>query len=87
MNTKLMSAIVTLGQRGTVVIPAEIRRDMEIECGQTIMVIWNGEDLRLQPVPADDIERLQWAFGRAYEGKTAEDVERILKELHDEWPD
>jgi len=38
-------------------------------------------------VPSDDLERLQWAFGRAYEGKTAEDVERILKELHDEWPD
>ena len=87
MNTKLMSSIVTLGQRGTVVIPADIRKDMGLECGESIMVVWDGEALRLQPVPSDDLERLRWAFRRGYEGKTADDVERILKEVHDEWPD
>ena len=81
------SAIVTVGQRGTIVIPAELRREMGLECGSTVMMVLIDDDLNLVKVPSDDLERLQWAFGRAYEGKTAEDVERILKELHDEWPD
>ena len=68
-------------------IPADIRRELNLECGASLMVIWNGDDLRLQPVPHDDLQRLQWAFQRGYEGKTAKDVEKILKELHDEWPD
>lgn len=87
LNTTLLTSVITVGQRGTIVIPAEIRKDMGIECGSSLMVVWNGESLRLEKVPSDDLERLQWAFGRAYEGFTAEQVAATLKELHDEWPD
>lgn len=49
------------------------------------MVLWNGEELRLQPVPSDPIDQLAWALNRAYEGMSAEEVESSLKELHEEW--
>jgi AbrB family looped-hinge helix DNA binding protein len=84
-KNKLLSAVATIGQRGTVVIPADIRRDAGLECGSTLMVIWNGETLRLQPVPTDPLERLEWGLNQAYEGKTGEEVEKSLKELHGEW--
>jgi AbrB family looped-hinge helix DNA binding protein len=87
MKTKFLSSVVTMGQRGTIVVPAEMRRALGLDCGSTLLAIVDGDQISLVPAPSDPMERLAWAMEQAYSGKTASEAEASLRELRDEWPD
>lgn len=84
MEAESLTGTITMGRRGTIVIPAEMRREMGIDCGSTLMVTLAGDELRLQLVPGEPLERLRWVFRRAFEGI---DLDAFLAEEHADWPD
>jgi len=48
--------VVTVSSRGQVSIPAEIRRDLEIEEGEKLMVVSKGENILLKKVDASILD-------------------------------
>jgi len=84
MNEITQSATITMGQRGTLVVPAEIRRELGLDCGQVFIATSDGESIRLVPVPSDPLERVRWAFRKAFEGI---DPDASVAEMRAEWPE
>ena len=49
----------TIGERGQIVIPAELRRKYRIKAGTKINVIDTGEAILLKPVTEESLKQLQ----------------------------
>jgi AbrB family looped-hinge helix DNA binding protein len=84
MKTKFLSSVVTMGQRGTIVVPAEMRKALGLDCGSTLLAIVDGDQISLVPAPSDPMERLAWAGKGMFSGS---DADTWLRELRDEWDD
>ncbi len=81
---EFLAETITVGQRGTIVIPAAMRRELHIEPGSTLLAIVEDGSLTLRLVADDPIERLARAITDAY-GDVKPEV--ALRELREEWPD
>lgn len=66
--------LTAVTKRGQTVIPAPIRRRHEIEVGDHLVWLDDGETIKVVPVPADPIRALR---GR---GRGEKLVERLLTE-------
>jgi AbrB family looped-hinge helix DNA binding protein len=75
---------VVVGKRGTIVIPAEMRRALGICEGQKLFVMVEDGDIVLHPVSNDPFERLREAAGDLFKGV---DVQAYVRGLRDEWDD
>ena len=53
-----MDKVVTVGRRGQVTIPVEIRRAIGLEPGQRVHVSLQGDTIVLKPMPQDLIAAL-----------------------------
>lgn len=75
---------VRIGRRGTLVIPAEVRRALDLEEGDTVLVTLDVEERRLgiEPVPADPFERVRRALKGCFEGV---DAREYVDALREEW--
>lgn len=73
-----------IGKRGTLVIPAEVRRAFDLEEGDTLLLTIDAEGHRLdlEPVPTDPFERVRRALHGLFDGVEAQE---FLDELRDEW--
>ena len=76
-----LTSIVTIGKRGTFVIPVEVRSELGIDCGSALLITVGGGQITLVPVPADPLDRLAWA-GR---GLFADDADAVIRELRNNW--
>jgi AbrB family looped-hinge helix DNA binding protein len=81
MDTRLAMDVV-VGKRGTIVIPAEMRRALGICEGQKLLAVVEDGTILLRPVSSDPIERLRDAFAGVFTGV---DVAEYINELRDEW--
>jgi AbrB family looped-hinge helix DNA binding protein len=81
---ELLAEVVTLRGRGTMVIPAAMRRELGLEEGSTLLLLVEEGELRVRPVPEDPLERLAAAITAGY-GDVRPEV--ALRELREEWPD
>ncbi|MGE0601717.1 MAG: AbrB/MazE/SpoVT family DNA-binding domain-containing protein [Dehalococcoidia bacterium] len=84
MSCKFLAETITVGQRGTIVIPSEMRRELGIEPGTTLLAMVEDGSLTMKVVADDPIERLARAITEAY-GDTKPEI--ALRELREEWPD
>lgn len=75
---------VRIGKRGTVVIPAEVRRALDLEEGDTLLLTLDAETRRLgvEHVPTDPFERVRSALKGLFDG---EDAQEFVDKLRDEW--
>lgn len=72
-----------VGKRGTIVIPAALRRELGLEEGTTIMISSDKDGaVIIRAVPEDPVERLRWAFRGVFTGVDPEDY---LRELRADW--
>ena len=53
-----MGLTATIGTKGQIVIPAEIRHQFGLEPGQRVGVVAEGDRITLTPIPVDLIEYL-----------------------------
>ena len=83
VSCDLLAEIITMRQRGTIVIPAEMRRALGIGDGSTLLLLLDNGELRVRPVNEDPIERLAAAITEGYGDSRPE---AVLRELRDEWP-
>lgn len=51
---------VTLSKDGRVVIPVEVRRQLELHPGQELVLRVSGDRLTLLPAPSAELERRIW---------------------------
>lgn len=76
------SAKVTVSSRGYVVLPARLRKEMDIKAGTKVLLTKDDDRIILQPV-LSFTDRLSGLTAKSF-GKTAEDVsEYIDKERED----
>ncbi|MBN1842450.1 MAG: AbrB/MazE/SpoVT family DNA-binding domain-containing protein [Deltaproteobacteria bacterium] len=76
------SAKVTVSSRGYVVLPARLRKEMDIKAGTKVLLTKDDDRIILQPV-LSFTDRLSGLTAKTF-GKTAEDVsEYIDKERED----
>ena len=76
------SAKVTVSSRGYVVLPARLRKEMDIKPGTKVLLTKDDDRIILQPV-LSFTDRLSGLTAKSF-GKTAEDVsEYIDKERED----
>ncbi|HHB90952.1 MAG TPA: AbrB/MazE/SpoVT family DNA-binding domain-containing protein [Anaerolineae bacterium] len=68
---------VVVSKKGWVVIPAEIRKKLNIQPGDKMMVIQEGDTIQLIPVPDDPIE---WGRGLLKDEGGPSLVEALLEE-------
>ena len=67
----------TVSKKGWVVIPAEIRKALDIQPGNKVVVMKGKKMIYLIPVPEDPIE---WGFGLLAEDGGPSLVEDLLEE-------
>jgi len=76
------SAKITVSSRGYVVLPARLRKEMDIKAGTKVLLTKDDDRIILQPV-LSFTDRLSGLTAKSF-GKTAEDVsEYIDKERED----
>ncbi|MBI5948810.1 MAG: AbrB/MazE/SpoVT family DNA-binding domain-containing protein [Chloroflexi bacterium] len=80
---KPKAVYVRVGKRAQVVIPAQLRREMGIDEGDTLLAsVDDCGQLVLKPVPSDPVERFRAAWKGVFEGV---DADAYIRELRDEW--
>ena len=82
--TLFMTDITAVSSKGQVVLPKEIRDNLQIEAGTKLMVISDGVSIILKPIPKPDISEFQTlmeaASGWAAEvGMTEDDITSAVK--------
>jgi len=82
--TQFMTDITAVSSKGQVVLPKEIRDNLQIEAGTKLMVISDGVSIILKPIPKPDISEFQTlmeaASGWAAEvGMTEDDITSAVK--------
>jgi len=84
MTTSPQTFDVRIGKRGTVVIPADVRRALDLEEGDTLLLTLDAErrHLDIEPVPTDPFERVRQAFKGCFEGVEAQEY---VDQLREEW--
>ena len=82
MKATCLSTDIVVGQRGTVVIPAGMRRALGICEGQKLFAVVVDGDIVLRPVSNDPIERLREAFAGVFTGV---DPVEYVRALRREW--
>lgn len=75
---------VVVGKRGTIVIPAEMRKALGICEGQKLFVIVEDGDIVLHRVSSDPLERLREAGGNVFNGVDGVSYQRALRDEEDE---
>lgn len=83
LESRLATDIV-VGKRGTIVIPAEMRKALGICEGQKLFAMIQDGDIVLRAVSSDPFERLREAAGDLFSGV---DVQAYVRGLRDEWDD
>lgn len=83
MTGRYQHARVKIGQRGTIVIPAELRRELELETGDELDLVAEGETLVISKVDSDPIVEFREMGARYYAGI---DPVRHQRELRDDGP-
>jgi AbrB family looped-hinge helix DNA binding protein len=81
IETRLATDIV-VGKRGTIVIPAEMRKTLGICEGQKLFAVVVDGDIVLRRVSHDPVERLREAFAGVFAGV---DPVEYVRELRREW--
>ena len=76
-----MSTILKLGQNGRMIIPAELRRDLELKEGDELLVTVVGKRLVLE-TEAALLERLYETVGEPADGELVSDS--LLRERREE---
>ncbi len=76
-----MSTILKLGQNGRMIIPAELRRDLELKEGDELLVTVVGKRLVLE-TEAALLERLYVTVGEPADGELVSDS--LLRERREE---
>ena len=76
-----MSTILKLGQNGRMIIPAELRRDLELKEGDELLVTVMGKRLVLE-TEAALLERLYDTVGKPADGELVSDS--LLRERREE---
>jgi AbrB family looped-hinge helix DNA binding protein len=75
-----LSEETTIGKRGTIVIPKEIRDKQELEEGQRVLIRIEGRKIIIHPLPKDPLKVLEDVIGEPYnEEEDEERAERWLK--------
>jgi len=76
-----LSEEATIGKRGTLVIPKEIRDKSDLKEGQRVLVRIEGERIVIQPMPKEPFKVLEEVIVEPYrEGEDEAKAERWLKE-------
>jgi len=76
------SAKVTVSSRGYVVLPARLRKEMDIKAGTKVLLTREADRIILQPV-SSFTDRLSGLTAKSF-GKTAEDISKYMdKERED----
>jgi len=70
------STKVTVSRRGYVVLPARLRKEMDIKAGTKVLLTKENDRIILQPV-SSFTERLSGLTAKSF-GKTAEDVSKYI---------
>jgi AbrB family looped-hinge helix DNA binding protein len=83
MIRRHQSVRVRVGQRGTIVIPAEMRRDLDLQVGDELDVVAEGEALHLTKVDDDPIAQLREIAAPYFAGV---DPVAFQRELRDDGP-
>ncbi len=76
-----MNTILKLGQNGRMIIPAELRRNLELEEGDELLVTVEGKRLVLE-IEAALLERLYATVGEPFEDELVSDS--LLRERREE---
>jgi len=76
-----LSEEATIGKRGTLVIPKEIREKTDLREGQRVLIRIEGERIIIQPLPKNPFKVLEEIIGEPYKEEEDEaKAERWLKE-------
>ena len=76
-----MSAITTVSSKGQIVLPLNIRNDMNIQSGVKMFVLSDGESIILKPIVQPDISEFRSLMDAA--GKWAADVGLTENDIDD----
>ena len=78
-KVKNAMATVTVTAKGQITIPADLRRKLEIAEGEQLMIVCEGETLKIIPIPK--LSKLAGADkGIFKERKPSKEIEKIRKE-------
>lgn len=82
-------SVTSLSSKGQVVIPGEIREQLDINAGAKFIITTDGENLLLKPVEEPDIDSFEELIKKSRkiiekEDIKKEDVKEIIKEVRDE---
>lgn len=77
-NSSMNSVSVTVSKRGYIVLPASLRKEMEIKKGTRMLLSRADNKIILQPVPSFT-EKLAGLTAQSF-GKTADEIETCLDE-------
>lgn len=83
MSGRYQHARVKIGQRGTIVIPAEVRRQLDLATGDELDLVVEGKTLVLSKVDEDPITEFREAGARYFAGI---DPVQFQRELRDDGP-
>jgi len=77
-NVIMKSVSVTVSSRGYIVLPAKIRKEMEIKTGTKVLITKEKDRLILQPIPSFT-ERLIGITQQSF-GRTPKEINEYLDE-------
>lgn len=72
---------VTVSSKGQIVIPKELREELELKAGKKVAIQEVDGVLILIPVPRDPVEKLHGLT----EGIFRKESVKVLRELREEW--
>jgi AbrB family looped-hinge helix DNA binding protein len=50
--------VVTIGERGQIVIPADVRKSLKVKPGDKLIVLFNPERKLIRLIPEEDLSKL-----------------------------
>ncbi|HMO95008.1 MAG TPA: AbrB/MazE/SpoVT family DNA-binding domain-containing protein [Tepidiformaceae bacterium] len=80
MSQRKSTVAIRVGKRGTIVIPAALRRQLGFEEGDRLELVASGEELVVTRIEDDPVAQFRKVAGRFFEGVDPVQYQRELRE-------